>query len=100
LIKHIVLTKFKPEITAQQIEDTIGQCRALKELIPGITDFISGPYASPEGANQGFTHAFIVTFVDAASRDKYLPHPEHERVRDLLLSRIESAIAFDFEIAG
>ena len=97
MIKHIVLTKFKPEITAQQIEDTIKKCGALKELIPGITDFISGPYSSPEGANQGFTHAFIVTFVDAESRDKYLPHPEHEIVRDLLLSRIESGVAFDLE---
>jgi hypothetical protein len=91
--------KFKPEITAQQIDDAIKECGALKEFIPGITDFISGPYASPEGANQGFTHAFIVTFVDAASRDKYLPHPKHEIVRDLLLSRIESVIAFDFETA-
>ncbi len=98
MIKHIVLTKFKPGTTDQQIEDTIQECGSLKDLIPGITEFISGPYSSPEGANQGFTHAFIVTFVDTASRDKYLPHPEHERVRDLLLSRVESVIAFDFEI--
>jgi Stress responsive A/B Barrel Domain len=97
LVKHIVLLKFKPEITERQIEEAIQRCGSLKELIPGITDFISGPYASPEGANQGFTHAFIVTFVDAASRDAYLPHPEHEVVRDLLLSRIESVVAFDFE---
>jgi hypothetical protein len=89
--------KFKPGITDQQIEDAIKACGALKERIPGITDFISGPYSSPEGANQGFTHAFIVTFADAASRDKYLPHPEHDKVRDILLSRIESVIAFDFE---
>ena len=97
MVKHIVLTKFKSEMTAQHIDDTIKECAGLKESIAGITDFISGPYSSPEGANQGFTHAFIVTFVDTASRDKYLPHPEHERVRDLLLSRVESVIAFDFE---
>ncbi len=97
MVKHIVLTRFKPDITEPQIEETINECRGLKDLVDGITDFISGPYSSPEGANQGFTHGFIVTFVDAASRDKYLPHPEHERVRDLLLSRVESVIAFDFE---
>jgi hypothetical protein len=97
LIKHIVLLRFKPEVTPQQIDEAIRACGALKERIPGITDFISGPYSSPEGANQGFTHAFVVTFVDAASRDKYLPHPEHEKVRDLLMSRIEAVVAFDFE---
>ena len=97
MVKHIVLLRFKPKITEQQVEDAIRECGRLKELIAGITEFISGPYSSPEGANQGFTHAFITTFVDAASRDTYLPHPEHERVRDLLLSRVESVIAFDFE---
>jgi hypothetical protein len=97
LIKHIVLMKFKPEITAQQAEETIRECGRLREFIAGITDFISGPYSSPEGANQGYTHAFITTFVDVEHRDKYFPHPEHERVRDLLLSQVESALAFDFE---
>ena len=89
--------KFKPEVTEQQIEEAIKECGRLKDLIAGITEFINGPYSSPEGANQGFTYAFIATFVDEASRDNYLPHPEHERVRDLLLSRVESVIAFDFE---
>lgn len=97
MVKHIVLMKFKREITEQQIQEAIKECGRLKNLIAGITDFISGPYSSPEGANRGFTHAFIVTFVDAASRDKYIPHPEHERVRDLLFGRVESVIAFDFE---
>ena len=99
MIKHIVVMKFKPDVTEDEIEETIEQCRSLKEIVPGITDFISGPYSSPEGANQGYTHAFIVTFLDAKSRDGYLPHPEHERVRDLLLSRVEAVMAFDFETA-
>ena len=97
MVKHLVLMKFKPDVTEPQIADAIRECGRLKDLIAGITEFISGPYSSPEGANQGFTHAFVATFVDAASRDRYLPHPEHERVRDLLLSRVESVLAFDFE---
>ena len=98
MVKHIVLLKFKPEVTEREIEDAIEECGRLRDRITGIADFISGSYSSPEGANQGFTHAFITTFVDTASRDTYLPHPEHKKISDLLLSRVESVIAFDFEI--
>ena len=35
----------------------------------------------PRGSSQGYTHALIMTFTDAAARDAYLPHPENERVK-------------------
>ena len=41
----------------------------LPKRIPGILHFSGGPYASPEGLNQGFTHGFLFTFEGAKARD-------------------------------
>jgi hypothetical protein len=57
-----------------------------------------GPYESAEGLNDGFTHGFIMSFDTAANRDAYLPHPEHERVRDIVVPCLERVVVFDFEV--
>jgi len=36
--------------------------------------------------------------VDGASRDGYLTHPEHEKIKQLLLANVDSVLAFDFEL--
>ena len=100
MTKHIVLLKLKPDTTPEQADALGKELAGLKDKIPGILDFAWGPYASDEGLNQGYTHGFIMTFDSAASRDAYLPHPEHEKVKDKVLERItglQDVIAFDFE---
>ncbi len=96
-IQHMVLLKFKPEITGAQVDALMATVRRLGELVPGIEYLAGGPYSSPEGFHQGFTHGFLVTFRDSAARNGYLDHPEHVKVRDALLAAIENGIAFDFE---
>ena len=66
--------------------------------IPGIEDYVSGANCSPEGLNQGYTHGLVMTFTDAAARDAYLPHPDHERVKQAVLPHVESVVVFDFEV--
>jgi hypothetical protein len=39
-----------------------------------------------------------MTFTDSGARDAYLPHPEHERVKALLMPAVESLLVFDFEV--
>ncbi len=97
-IQHMVLFKIKPEVTPEKITELFRLLADLQQLIPGITYFAGGPYSSPEGLNQGYTHGFIMTFESVNARDIYLPHPEHERVKAALLACIDSAIAFDFEV--
>ncbi|HEY1172920.1 MAG TPA: Dabb family protein [Verrucomicrobiae bacterium] len=97
-VKHIALFKFKPEVTDDQITDIFDQVLNATEEIPGIEDYVSGPNNSPEGLNQGYTHGFVMTFVDAASRDGYLTHAEHEKIKQLLQANVDSVLAFDFEL--
>jgi hypothetical protein len=96
-IQHMVLLKFKPEVTPEKISHLFGLLGELQQLIPGITYYSGGCYSSDEGLNQGYTHGFLMTFESIATRDAYLPHPEHERVKAELLLYIDSVIAFDFE---
>jgi hypothetical protein len=63
-----------------------------------LLDFCHGPYSSPEGLNDGFTHGFIMTFESSAARNAYLPHPEHDRAKEFVLPWVERVVVFDFEM--
>ncbi len=80
-VKHIVLLKFKEGTTEEQINKFFEEVLDLSESVPGIDDYVGGACCSAEGRNQGMTHGFIMTFADAAARDAYLVHPEHERFK-------------------
>jgi hypothetical protein len=97
-VKHIALIKFKEGTSEEQIGQLFDELLDITETIPGIEDYVSGTNTSPEGLNQGYTHGLIMTFTDAAARDAYLPHPEHERVKSLLMAHVDSLIVFDFEV--
>src|SRR5437868_7033483 len=95
--KHLVLLKFKTHISEEDIRRTSDELRGLQLLIPGILDFNWGLNSSPEGLDHGYTHGFIMTLKDAAARNAYLIHPEHERVKNAALPLIDDIVVFDFE---
>ncbi len=99
-VKHAVLLRIKKDAPATEVRAIFAGLADLRHAIPGILDFSGGPYSSPEGMNKGFTHGFVMTFADEASRDAYLPHPDHEalkrRVLPILEGGIDGAIAFDW----
>jgi hypothetical protein len=100
MITHMVLLRFKRSAPKPEIDRIFGELAGLQKKVPGILSFSGGPYSSPEGMQKGFTHGFCMTFQDAASRDAYLPHPEHEKVKKLVLSQLDGgldgALAFDY----
>jgi Stress responsive A/B Barrel Domain len=97
MIRHVVLFQWKAGTSEAKIAECFRELAALKGKIPGLQQFEGGPYSSPEGLNQGYTHGFIMTFADAASRNAYLPHPEHERVKAIVGPNLQTVVAFDFE---
>jgi hypothetical protein len=100
MVHHVVLFRFRTDLAAGAVETIFQELRGLRQRIPGITGFQGGMYNSPEGLAKGFTHGFTMTFVDAAARDAYLPHPLHQAVVDRLLPMldggIDAVVAFDF----
>ncbi len=104
MIKHVVLIRIRRDVAQDAIERLFAEIAGLRRTISGIRDFSWGPYSSPEGLNRGFTHGFVMTFADEASRDAYLPHPEHERVKaqivEVLDGGLDAALAFDWVERG
>jgi hypothetical protein len=93
-----VLLKFKDGTSEEQIAKFFDDLLDLSETIPGIDDYVSGVNSSPESRNQGLTHGFIMTFSDAAARDAYVVHPEHEGFKTKALGTVENLLVFDFEV--
>jgi len=97
-VKHIALIKFKDGTSQEQIDQVFSDLLDISESIPGIEDYVAGPNNSPEGLAQGYTHAMIMTFTDAAARDAYLPHAEHGAFKAKALPLVDSVAIVDFEV--
>ncbi len=95
-LRHVVLFKFKPAATKEQIQEIVAGFQALPKKIDGITGFEYGTDVSPEGLADGFTHCFQVTFKDSKSRDTYLPHPAHKEFVALALPKVEKVLVVDY----
>jgi hypothetical protein len=97
-VRHIVVFKYKPEATPEQIKQVTDAFRDLQKKIPGITAFEDGVNNSPEKKNLGFTHVYMLTFESVAARDAYLPHPEHAKFGQLLgkLGVLADAFVVDY----
>jgi hypothetical protein len=98
MVRHFGVFKFKPAVSEEQIAECFHTMKDMVEKIPGLLAMEYGPYNGNEGLNEDFTHGFIMTFDSPESRDAYLPHPLHEKVKELVVPRLERVIVFDFII--
>ncbi|HUY32018.1 MAG TPA: Dabb family protein [Pirellulales bacterium] len=96
LLRHVVLFKFKDDVSAEQVREVVQAFAALPGKIDVIVDFEHGTDVGVEDRSAGFTHAFLVTFRDTAGRDAYLPHPAHEEFKKLVGPRIDKVLVFDY----
>ena len=99
-LRHVVLYKFKAEITAQQIQEVVDAFSDLPGKIDTITGFERGFNVSEENKSEGFTHCFVVTFRDIAGRAAYLKHPAHDAYVKVVKDRREKVIVFDYWAEG
>ena len=99
MVRHFGVFKFKEGISEDQIHESFQTMMSMVEQIPGLLKMEYGPYNGDEGLNEDFTHGFIMTFDTPESRDAYLPHPVHEKVKELVVPRLERVIVFDINIS-
>lgn len=96
VLRHVVLFKFKPEVSQEQTAEVVAAFAALPSKIDTIVDFEHGTDVSVEGKSAGFTHGFVVTFRDDAGRAAYLPHPDHKKFVELVGPRVADVLVFDY----
>jgi hypothetical protein len=90
MIRHVVLCRFRKDADVAAVFAAI---EGLQHKIPGILAVTCGKDNSPEGLQKGFTHGFTVDFVNAAARDDYLPHPDHQVVGKMVVEALDGGLA-------
>jgi hypothetical protein len=96
LLRHMVMYKYKDDLTPAQVQEVIDAFVALPSKIDTIVGFEHGENVSPEGKSDGLTHAFVVTFKDEAGRATYLDHPAHLEYVKLAGPRRDKVVVFDY----
>jgi len=99
MIRHIVLIRFRPEVTKAHIATIFTDLAAIKAKLPGILAIHAGRSESPEQLERGYLHGFTVDFTDWAALAAYQDHPDHKRVGAALVAAatggIDGILVFD-----
>ncbi len=95
-IRHVVHFKFKADATPTQIDHVVKEFAALKTRIDVVESLEWGTDVSPEGLSKDFKHCWLVTFKDAAARDIYLKHKDHEAFVAIVKPLLEDVLVVDF----
>jgi hypothetical protein len=94
MIKHVVLAKFKPEVTGMEIIELKKALAALPAIIPEIKGYDFGEDIRPE---KTLDFALVSAFEDMAAVKRYSVQPDHVIVGKYIRSLCESLQIIDFE---
>ena len=98
MIRHILLIKFKEHAELSEIEKLKALFEAMPSKVEGVTSIEWGLNDSPENKNQGYSHSVLMTFDDEAGRQNYLPHPEHDALKEVFRPLLDDIIVFDYSL--
>lgn len=102
MIRHIVLTKFKPDTPEAQISEIYAGLAALAERLPGARGFTGGRSESPEQIERGYMHGFVIDFDSWAALQTYADNPEHQALGGQLVANavggIDGILVLDLDV--
>lgn len=96
VFRHFVSFQFKENTTEHKYMEIIGEFMELKNKIDTIVDIEWGTTDNIEPLNDGYTHAFLVTFKNKEGLEIYLPHPEHKKFVEIIKPHLEKVFVFDY----
>ncbi|CAL9135386.1 unnamed protein product [Musa textilis] len=95
-IRHLVLAKFKDEAAVAEL------LQGLQKLVSEIDVIKSFEWGEDvlkdERLDQGFTHAFLLTFGSAEDLATYIKHPSHVAFGKAFRAAIDKILAIDFPV--
>jgi hypothetical protein len=98
MIRHILFVRFKPEASTRSIEEVRTAFKEVPSKINGIVGVEWGLNNSPENLSKGYTHCIMMTFIDENARDNYLPHPEHNILKEIFGAILEDIVVLDYSL--
>ncbi len=96
MIRHILFVRFKLDASLQSIAEVLAAFKEMRSKVEGIVDVECGVNDSPENKNKEFTHCILMTFINEAARDNYLPHPEHSALKEVFGAILDEIIVLDY----
>ena len=95
MLTHIVIWKYKPEVSEEQRREHVERLRKLGGLIPEVRSLAVGGdvLRLPRSYHTGL----VATFDDRAGLEAYDRHPEHQAVVQLGRAISEHVASVDFE---
>jgi len=94
MIKHVVLMKFKPEVTEDQVDDLDRSLDALPGAIPEILSYDFG--RDVVHSERSFDFGLVSSFSDLEALKRYQEHPDHQAILGKLTSLCDQIIVVDF----
>ena len=92
MIRHIVLIKFRRDVSESEISAVFDQILAIRSVMSGILSITAGKSESPEKIERGFMHGFVADFADSDALARYQDHPDHKRAGAELVRLSEGGI--------
>jgi Stress responsive A/B Barrel Domain len=95
MLTHIVVWKYRADVSAALREEHQARLRALRNIVPGIEslavgfDFLRGPNSYDIG--------LLAQFRDRSALDAYTVHPEHVMAVEFSRQIVETMAKVDFE---
>lgn len=102
MIRHIVLVKFKPDTSENQIAGLLDGLSSLTQDLPGATGFAGGKSTSPENLERGYHHGFVIDFDSWADLAAYADDPRHKalgaEIVEHAIGGLDGVLVLDIEI--
>ncbi|KMT16084.1 hypothetical protein BVRB_3g052520 [Beta vulgaris subsp. vulgaris] len=92
VVKHVLLAKFKDDVSLEKIEELIQGYANLVNYIEPMKAFQWGKDVSIENLHQGFTHIFESTFASTEGIAEYISHPKHVEFANLFLDHLDKGV--------
>lgn len=103
MIRHIVLIRFRDDVSEAAIAAMFAELHDIQDKIPGILSITAGRSESPEQIERGYMHGFVVDFSDWVDLQRYQDHPAHKALGVQLVAAAEGGIdgilVFDLPVA-
>ncbi|MEO0381425.1 MAG: Dabb family protein [Pseudomonadota bacterium] len=102
MIRHIVLTKFKPETSENTVKGIYEGLATLAQKLPGARNFTGGRSESPEQIERGYMHGFVIDFDSWDALQSYADNEEHKALGGQLVAHavggIEGILVLDLDV--
>jgi hypothetical protein len=95
MLKHVVFMKFKPAVTAPEIDQLKQALGGLPAVIPEIREFVFGQDILRTERSWDF--GLVSTFEDVEAMNRYQVNADHQIVVQKVRAMCDSIVVVDFD---